>query len=103
MHPYFIIKRKQYSAFSIQEVLNAEISRDHVSIESYGRTEVNSLRKWAVAIVKGISADSRKCSAQDERSCLQEIYRRFGDCWLTLILKNIRDSVAFSIPMPMSG
>ena len=103
MHPYFIIKHKQYSAFSIQEILNADISHDHMVTASYGKSEVNSLRKWAVALVEGMSADFPKCSVPDERSYLQEICLHFGDCWLISMLEKVKDSITFSIPMTMSG
>ena len=103
MHPYFIVKRKQYSAFSIQEILNADISNDHMVTTSYGNSEVTNLRRWAVALVRGKTADCRKYSVQDERSCLNEFRHTLGDCWLASILRSMNDSAVFFVSVLMSG
>lgn len=56
--PYFIAERKQYSVFSIQEIVNADASGDSTVSAAYGSTMVDGFRKWAVALVKGLIPDA---------------------------------------------
>lgn len=103
MRPYFIALRKQYSIFSIQEILNADISRDRTVAVSCGNSEVASLRKWAVALVKGLSASDSGTSLSDERAVVREAYRCYGVCWLSSFLQNVKECAAFSMPPQLSG
>ena len=101
MHPYFIITRKQYSVFSIQEILNADISNDYKSSAAYGYSMVKNLRKWAVALIKGLLAEKSETFPRDERSIIHTLYQQYGTLWLSSILRKITDSFPFSMPPPL--
>lgn len=103
MRPYFIITRKQYSAFSIQEILNADISDDHSCAAAYGYSLVKDLRRWAVALIKELFTE--KCTAipRDERSMIRTLFQQRGAFWLSAILQGISDSAPFSMSVLLSG
>lgn len=101
MHPYFIITRKQYSVFTIQEILNADISNDHSYAAAYGYSTVKNLRKWAVALVKGLLAEKSETFPRDERSMIHILYQQYGILWLSSILRKVTDSFPFSMPPPL--
>ncbi|MDO5425020.1 MAG: DUF6431 domain-containing protein [Eubacteriales bacterium] len=103
MRPYFIALRKQYSIFSIQEILNADISYDHIVSAAYGSSMVAGFRKWAVALVKGIVADQHKTVMHDERSVVRTLYQQEGSLWLSSFLQKESDSEPFSMHPCLSG
>lgn len=103
MRPYFIALRKQYSIFSIQEILNADIANDHMSAASYGSSMIAGLRKWAVALVKGLLTDLCEMILQDEHSMIRALYRQGGSHWLSSILQEMSDSAPFSMRPDLSG
>lgn len=103
MRPYFIASRKQYSIFSIQEILNADISNDRTAAAAYGNSMVACLRKWAVALVKGFAADLCETFSQDERGIIRALYQQDGSCWLSLLLQKKSDSASFSMHLCLSG
>lgn len=101
MHPYFIITRKQYSVFSIQEILNADISNNHRNVAAYGYCMVKNLRKWAVTLIKGLLAEKNETFPQDERGMIRTLYQQHGTLWLSSILQKATDSSPFSMPPPL--
>lgn len=103
MRPYFIALRKQYSIFSIQEILNADISNDRIAAASYGNSMVASLRKWAVALVMDLGTDLCQTISRDERSVIRALYQQDGCCWLSSILQKASDSAAFSMEPCLNG
>ena len=103
IHPYFIATRKQYSIFSIQEILNADISCDRVGTISYGSSMVSGLRKWAIAIVKNILTELQKRIFRDERSVIRMLYEQYGYCWLSTILQKKSNSLPFEVYPCLSG
>lgn len=103
MHPYFIVPRKQYSIFSIQKILNADISGNRRETASYGSSMVSNLRKWAVALAKNILTDLNENSFKDERSTVSIIYEQYGLCWLSSILQKKSGSIPFDIYPCLTG
>ena len=103
MHPYFIAPRKQYSIFSIQEILNSDVSSDRTIAISYGSLEVSCLRKWAVALVKDLDANLQRPSFQDERVFIKNLRSRYGPCWLLTILQSKIGCVPFFMPSQPDG
>lgn len=101
MRPYFIAERKQYSVFSIQEILNADASGDNTVSASYGSSMVARLRSWAVALVKETAQDAVALNRQKERSIIYALLQQNGSSWLTSLLRNRSNSRPFSmIPCP---
>lgn len=101
MHPYFIITRKQFSIFSIEEILNADISDDHRSTASYGYSMVKNLRKWATTFIRELIVEKNKTFPRDERSMILTLYQQHGTIWLSTILQKATDSFPFSLPPPV--
>lgn len=101
MRPYFIAERKQYSIFSIQEIINADASGNTTVSTAYGSSMVGRFRKWAVAFVKGLVPDVVSPNPQDERSIVHELFQQNGGCWLVSFLQNRSNSRPFSmVPCP---
>jgi len=103
MHPYFIAPRKQYSIFSIQEILNSDVSSDRIAAISYGSFEVSHLRKWAIALVKKLDHHFQKSSLQDERAFIKELRDCHGSRWLSSILLSKVGCVPFFMPLQPDG
>lgn len=102
MRPYFIAKRKQYSVFDIQEILNADVSGDHTASASYGNSMVAGFRKWAVALVKSLTTGVHMAAFRDERHIIHALKQRYGNAWLSSILLGSSGSVPFSM-QPAAG
>lgn len=101
MRPYFIARRKQYSIFAIQEILNADASGDSTASAAYGSSMVAGLRKWAVALVKMAAPDAGELSQPDERGVIRALFRRDGGFWLAALLRKSSGSRPFSmVPCP---
>ncbi|HJC56832.1 MAG TPA: hypothetical protein H9700_05615 [Candidatus Eisenbergiella intestinipullorum] len=101
MRPYFIAERRQYSIFSIQEIINADAFGDSVVSAAYGSSMVGRLRKWAVALVKGHASATTVPNHCDERSVIRALFQRNGSCWLVFFLQNRSNSRPFSMaPCP---
>ena len=103
MHPYFIAPRKQYSIFSIQEILNSDVSSDRTIAISCGSLEVSCLRKWAVALVRDLVIHLQRASIQDERAFIKELRNCYGSCWLSSILQRRIGCASFFIPLQPDG
>ena len=103
MRPYFIALRKQYSIFSIQEILNADVSNDHTVSAAYGNSMVTGFRKWAVALIKGLLPDMCEKIPRDERNVIRALYQQGGVCWLSSILQRKSNSTPFSMHPYLSG
>lgn len=103
VRPYFIASRKQYSIFSIQEILNADISNDHTAAAAYGSSMVAGFRKWAVALVKGLAPDLCGAVSGEERGIIRALYRQDGCFWLTMLLQKKSGSASFSMHLILSG
>ncbi len=103
MRPYFIALRKQYSIFSIQEILNADISNDRTAAAAYGSSMVASLRKWAVALVKDLVTDLCETIYPDERSVIRALCQQDGSRWLSSLLQKEAGSANFSMHPHLSG
>lgn len=103
VRPYFIVPRKQYSIFSIQEILNADVFNDHTVCAAYGNSMVTGFRKWAVSLVKGFFTDLCETIPPDEHSIIRALYQRDGMCWLSSLLRRESDSVPFSMQLCLSG
>ena len=103
MRPYFIAERKQYSVFSIQEIINADASGDSTVSAAYGSSMVDGFRKWAVALVKGLAPDTAAPNRRDERSVIRALFQRDGSCWLASFLQNRSNSCPFSMAPCPSG
>lgn len=95
MRPYFIAKRKQYSVFDIQEILNADASGDHTASTSYGSSMVAGLRRWAVALVKDLVTGIHMAAFRNERHVIHTLKQRYGNLWLSSILMGSSDSISF--------
>ena len=98
MRPYFIAPRKQYSIFSIQDILNADISSDRTGIASYGSQEISHLRRWAVALVKKPVGKNKKMTIFEERTVIREQFNHLGSCWLSSFLQQKIGCLSFSMP-----
>lgn len=103
MRPYFIAERKQYSVFSIQEIINADASGDSTVSAAYGSSMVDGFRKWAVALVKGLMPNAAVPNSRDERSVIRALFQRDGGFWLTSFLQNRSNSRPFSMIPCLSG
>lgn len=103
MRPYFIAKRKQYSVFDIQEILNADASGDHTASTSYGNSTVAGFRKWAVALVKNLTTGVHTAAFRDERHIIHALKQWYGNAWLSSILLGSSDSVPFSMQPVSDG
>lgn len=103
MHPYFIAPRKQYSIFSIQEILNSDISPDRTVAISHGSLEVSCLRKWAVALVKRLDDGFQNTFPQDERAFIRELRDCYGSCWMSSILQSRTGCVPFLMTLQTDG
>lgn len=103
MRPYFIAERKQYSVFSIQEIINADASGDNTVSAAYGSSMVDGFRKWAVALVKGLVPNAAVPNSRDERSVIRALFQRDGSFWLTSFLQNRSNSRPFSMIPCLSG
>ena len=95
MRPYFIAERKQYSVFSIQEIINADASGDSTVSAAYGCSMVAGFRKCAVALVKGPAPDAAAPNRWGERSVIRALFQRDGSCWLASFLQNRSNSRPF--------
>lgn len=98
MRPYFIASRKQYSIFSIQDILNADISSGRKGIASYGNNEVSRLRRWAVALVKNPTDKDTGMTISEERAVILEQFCSQGSCWLSSFLLQETGCTAFFMP-----
>lgn len=98
MRPYFILWRKQYSIFSIQDILNADISSDRSCSASYGSLEVMRLRRWAVALVKNMGCNDLRMTTTEEREVIKEQISCYGASWLSSHIQKDVGCASFFIP-----
>lgn len=103
MRPYFIALRKQYSIFSIEEILNADASDDHSVAAAYGSSRLAALRKWAVELVRSLLSNPREFSYLDDRSIIRALHQHNGRYWLSSLVQNMSGSAHFPLYPFSSG
>lgn len=103
MRPYFIVSRKQYSVFAIQDILKPDAYHEKSITSAYGSSFVANLRKWAVAVVMKSIPILKEQPFPDERHIIRMLYQKAGAHWLTSILQNITKSQPFTIAFILSG